>query len=108
VNSLDDAGVKINRSIEIHIWGIGAMSQIFIDPGDALGKDIPFLGVDAWMVFLAIFKGHNGVLVFMLHEIYLVVQRVVEVLEAVATNRGHHVPVTAKVFGLAAWIGGLF
>jgi hypothetical protein len=44
----------------------------------------------------------------MLHEIYLVVQRVVEVLEAVATNRGHYVPVTAKVFGLAGWIGGLF
>lgn len=108
MNSLDNAGVKINRSIEIHNWGISAIGQIFIDPGDALGKDIPFFGVDAWIVFLAIFKRHNRVLVFMLHKIYLVVQLVVEVLEAVATNRGHHVPVTAKVFGLAGWVGGLF
>jgi hypothetical protein len=84
------------------------MGQISIDPGDTLGEDIPFLGVDAWIVFLATLKGHNGVLVFMLYEIYLVVQRVVEVLEAVATNRGHLIPVTVKVFGLAGWIGELF
>jgi hypothetical protein len=102
VNSLDDAGEKINPSIEIHIWGIGAtMGQISIDPGDALGEDIPFLRVDAWIVFLATLKCHNGVLVFVLYEIYLVVQRVVEVLGAVAANRGHLVPVTVKIFGLA-------
>lgn len=56
------------------------MCQIFVDPGDSLGKEIPLLGVETGIVFLAILKGHNGVLILMLHKIDLLLQRVVKAL----------------------------
>jgi hypothetical protein len=84
------------------------MCQIFIYPGDSLSNDKPLLGVDTGIFFLASLKGHDAVLVGMLHKVHLFIQLVVKVLWAVATDRRDHIPVTPRVFGLAGWIGWLF
>lgn len=83
------------------------MCQIFIYPGDSLSNEQPLLGVDTGIFFLALLKGHDAVLVGMLHKVHLFIQLVVKVLWPVATDRRDHIPITTRVFGLAGWIGGL-
>lgn len=78
VYSLDDVRVKINRLVYIHIRVIGAMCQIFIYPGDSLSNNKPLLGVNTGIFFLALLKGHDAVLVGMLHKVHLFIQLVVK------------------------------
>jgi hypothetical protein len=99
--SLDDAGVKFNWLVYIHIQGIRAMCQIFINPGDSLSNVKPLFRVDTDIFFLASLKGHDAVLASMLHKDHMVIQIVVKVFWAVATDRRDHIPVIARVFGLA-------